>query len=67
MENLKQTIKCDVSNCKYNNDTKYLCTLEKNDTKYLCTLEKIDISCTCNKEKCHSNAETICKSFKEKK
>lgn len=55
MGNLNQTIKCDVSNCKYNNDV-----------EYLCTLEKIDISCTCNKETCHAKTETICKSFQEK-
>lgn len=55
MGNLNQTIKCDVSNCKYNNDV-----------EYLCTLEKIDVSCTCNKEKCHTKTETICKSFQEK-
>lgn len=55
MENLKQIIKCDVISCKYNNDT-----------EYLCTLEKINVSCTCNKEKCCTKTETICKSFREK-
>ena len=50
-----QTIKCDVCNCKYNNDE-----------KYLCTLKKVDISCTCNKEKCNDKKETICNSFLEK-
>ena len=29
MEKSNQTIKCNVSNCKYNNDTEYLCTLDK--------------------------------------
>ena len=55
MENLKQTIKCDVINCKYNDVA-----------KYLCLLEKIDISCTCSKKNCHTRTETICKSFQEK-
>lgn len=50
-----QTIKCDVTNCKYNNDE-----------KYLCTLRKVDISCTCNKEICNDKKETICNSFHEK-
>ena len=51
-----QTIKCDVKNCKYNNDA-----------EYLCTLEKIDISCTCNNELCNDKLKTICNSFKENK
>lgn len=55
MKESKQTIKCDVSNCKYNNDT-----------KYLCTLDEIDISCTCDKNNCNDKKETICNSFKEK-
>lgn len=50
-----QTIKCDVTNCKYNDDT-----------DYLCTLKKVDISCTCNQEKCKNKKETICNSFHEK-
>lgn len=55
MKDANQTIKCNVSNCKYNNDT-----------EYLCTLDKIDVSCTCNKDKCHNKTETICNSFDEK-
>lgn len=55
MANLKQTINCNVSNCKYNDDA-----------DCLCTLDKIDISCTCNKNKCNTKLETICNSFKEK-
>jgi len=55
MNNLKQTIKCDVSNCKYNDDT-----------DCLCTLNEIDVSCTCNKNDCNTKLETICNSFKEK-
>lgn len=51
-----QKIKCNVSNCKYNNDT-----------DYLCTLKEIDVSCTCNKEKCNDKLETICNSFLERK
>ena len=51
----KQTIKCNVTNCKYNDDT-----------DYLCTLKEIDISCTCNKEKCKDKSETICNSFDER-
>lgn len=51
----KQTIKCDVTNCKYNNDE-----------EYLCNLNSVDISCTCNKSECKNKSETICQSFKEK-
>lgn len=50
-----QKIKCDVSNCKYNDDT-----------NYLCNLDEIDISCTCNKCQCKNKKETICNSFEEK-
>ena len=50
-----QTINCDVSNCKYNDDI-----------DCLCTLDKIDISCTCNKNSCNNKKETVCNSFKEK-
>lgn len=55
MKDKKQTIKCDVSNCKFNNDN-----------ECLCTLDSIDITCTCNKCNCKSKTETICNSFKEK-
>ena len=55
MKKINQIIKCNVSNCKYNNDS-----------EYLCTLDKIDVSCTCNEEKCHTKNETICNSFHEK-
>lgn len=55
MEKSKQTIKCDVENCKYNDDS-----------NYLCTLDEIDVSCTCNKNDCNNKKETICNSFKEK-
>ena len=50
-----QRIKCDVINCKYNDDV-----------DYLCSLKKIDISCTCNKNECIDKKETICNSFVEK-
>lgn len=50
-----QTIKCNVKNCKYNNDS-----------DFLCTLQEIDVSCTCNEEKCTNKKETICNSFHEK-
>ena len=50
-----QTIKCDVTNCKYNDDE-----------KYLCCLNEIDISCTCNKCQCKNKNETIFNSFEEK-
>ena len=36
------------------------------DSKYLCTLKEINISCTCNKENCNTKTETICNSFIEK-
>jgi len=55
MNSLNQTIKCDVNNCKYNDDI--YC---------LCTLDTIDVSCTCNKSDCKNKRETICNSFKEK-
>lgn len=55
MKDKKQTIKCDVSNCKFNDDT-----------ECLCTLDSVDISCTCNKCNCKNKTETICNSFKEK-
>lgn len=50
-----QTIKCDVSNCKYNDDV-----------EYLCTLKKIDITCTCNEDRCNKKTETICNSFSKR-
>lgn len=56
MENIKQTIKCDVINCKYNNDS-----------EYLCTLDTIDISCTCDNNSCNNKNKTICNSFDKKK
>lgn len=55
MNKLNQTIRCDVNNCKYNDET-----------ETLCTLDTIDVSCTCNKDTCISKKETICNSFKEK-
>ena len=55
MEKSKQTIRCDVNNCAYNDDV-----------DCLCNLDVIDVSCTCNKNKCNDKKETICNSFKEK-
>lgn len=55
MKNVNQTIKCDVENCKYNDDS-----------NYLCNLDEIAVSCTCNKNDCNDKLETICASFKEK-
>ena len=51
----KQTIKCDVESCKYNNT----------DDK-LCELDEIKVSCICDNDDCRSNDETICDSFEEK-
>ena len=48
-------IKCNVTNCRFNDDI-----------KYLCTLKEIDISCTCNNNVCNSKKETMCNSFVEK-
>lgn len=48
-------IKCSVTNCRFNDDI-----------KYLCTLKEIDISCTCNNNVCNSKKETMCNSFVEK-
>lgn len=55
MQKSNQTIKCNVTNCKYNNDI-----------DYLCKLDSIDVSCTCNQNNCNNKKETICNSFKEK-
>lgn len=55
MKDKKQTIKCDVSSCKHNDDS-----------EYLCTLKQIDVSCTCNQNNCSNKTETICNSFEEK-
>lgn len=55
MDNSSQKIKCDVNNCKFNNES-----------AFLCTLKEIDVSCTCNKETCKNKLETICNSFREK-
>lgn len=56
MKKCNQTIKCNVNNCKYNNEV-----------DYLCNLEVIDVTCSCNKNTCNSKTETICNSFEEKK
>lgn len=55
MNKINQTIKCEVQNCKFNNET-----------EYLCMLDSINISCSCNKENCKNKKETICNSFKPK-
>ena len=55
MKKYNQIIKCDVNNCKYNDEV-----------DCLCNLDKVDITCTCNKNKCDSKIETICNSFEEK-
>ncbi len=49
----KQTIKCDVTNCSYND-----CECKA------CSLEKIKV-CNCSSDK--TKEATICDSFKEKK
>lgn len=54
-KNKKQTIKCDVDSCKFNNS-------KENS----CELEEIQISCSCDKDDCRCNDETICDSFSEK-
>lgn len=51
----KQTIKCDVDTCKFNNT----------DDK-LCELDEIKVSCICDSDDCRSTDETICDSFEEK-
>ena len=54
-DNMKdQKIKCDVTNCKYNDAS-----------RKLCDLSEIEVSCSCDACDCHSNRETICASFKE--
>ena len=55
MSKNNQPIKCNVNNCKFNDEI-----------DSLCTLKEIDVSCTCNKEECKNKKETICDSFKEK-
>ena len=56
MKKANQIIKCDVKNCKYNDEV-----------DCLCNLNTIDVSCTCNSNKCNDKRETICSSFVEKK
>lgn len=51
----KQTIKCDVKNCKFNDNK-----------EYLCCLENIDITCSCSADKCCEKEKTICNSFEKK-
>lgn len=51
----KQTIKCNVESCKFNNS---------DDNK--CELDEIQVSCTCDNDDCRCNDETICDSFEEK-
>lgn len=51
----KQTIKCDVESCKYNNSE---------DRE--CELDEILVSCTCDYDDCRCTDETICDSFEEK-
>ena len=41
MSKKNQIIKCNVNNCKFNDDI-----------DSLCTLKEIYVSCTCNKEVC---------------
>ncbi len=55
MDENNKSIKCDVSSCKYNDNT----------DKY-CTLNEIKVSCTCDNCNAHKK-ETICDSFKERK
>lgn len=52
----KQTINCDVKECKFNN--------EKNE---LCNLDSINVSSNSNSNICDSKKETICDSFENKK
>lgn len=47
-----QKIKCDVSNCKYN---------DINDCK--CNLDEIKIVCNCQSEMCKNKDLTICDNF----
>lgn len=51
----KQTIKCDVDSCKYNN---------YEDQK--CELDEIKVSCVCDNDDCKFVDDTICDSFEEK-
>jgi len=53
MKNNNQTIKCDVTSCKFN------------DCKNNCELDGIQVSCTGN-EKFANKKETICDSFKKR-
>lgn len=54
-KNKKQTIKCDVESCKYNN------TEDR-----ACELDEILVSCTCDYDDCQCTDETICDSFEER-
>ena len=50
----KQTIKCDVHTCKYNNTD-----------NHMCELDEVKISCTCDNDDCDNTNDTICYSFEE--
>lgn len=54
MEKNSQTIKCNVSSCKYNKDN------------YMCNLEEIKVGCQCG---CHPTSvkETVCDSYEYNK
>lgn len=52
-KNNKQTIKCEVESCKYNDETG------------ACELDEIQVGCDCDNDKCSCTEETICQSFEE--
>ena len=52
----KQTINCDVKECKFNN--------EQNE---LCNLDSINVSSNSKSDICDSKKETICDSYENKK
>lgn len=53
MKDNKQTIKCEVESCKYN------------DEKGACELDEIQVGCDCDNDKCACTEETVCQSFEE--
>lgn len=52
----KQTIKCNVENCKFNDKD-----------KCLCCLDEINVTCQCGQDECSCEKDTNCASYEERK
>lgn len=56
-ENMKkQTIKCNVEKCKFNDKD-----------KCLCCLDEINVTCQCGQDECSCKKDTNCASYEERK